>query len=414
MATLDNKKYLSLSGLAHFWTKVQAHINAKETKVREDFAAADATLEGYIGSLTVNGKNLFGDKANKNVVLGGADIVVGGEGTYKDSSVQAAIDAMVTRIGSVEGTVGGNVVNSLQVDNGTYVKTDATTPKNGTVVVKIDDAKIGEDFAAVNQTISELDAAYKLADTNLETNLKKYADDAETAANTYTDQREVEINKAWAAADETLKGYVDEQIDAVKNMSGVTGVNGAAKAESDLLSITPADKATGDVVLDIDESGLKAEFEAVRGEISGAVNSAKAYTNEREVEIDKKWAAADLAITNTIAANEEANATAHQGFTSSINSLNQTVGEHTAAIAALASATHFRGVFDKLEDVSAPAHGDIAIVGEKEYICNAPEEGAASWIELGDVTAETARIGALETWVANNALTDTEIDTIFA
>ena len=67
-------------------------------------------------------------------------------------------------------------------------------------------------------------------------------------------------------------------------------------------------------------------------------------------------------------------------------------------VAALASATHFIGV--KTELPTTAANGDICIVGNKEYIYSKPTESATGeWKELGDTTAEQARIGALETTV---------------
>lgn len=51
------------------------------------------------------------------------------------------------------------------------------------------------------------------------------------------------------------------------------------------------------------------------------------------------------------------------------------------AIKDIAGAMHFRGVFEKLEDVTDPKAGDIAIVGNKEYVYGGEP---AAWHELGD------------------------------
>ena len=69
-------------------------------------------------------------------------------------------------------------------------------------------------------------------------------------------------------------------------------------------------------------------------------------------------------------------------------------------VAALASATHFIGV--KTELPATAANGDICIVGNKEYIYSKPTESATGeWKELGDTSAEQARISALETTVGS-------------
>ena len=69
-------KYLDLTGLSYFWEKVKAYVDTADAK------KVDKTT-------TVNSKPL-----SANVVIGGADIAVGGTGTYKSSTVQAAIDAL--------------------------------------------------------------------------------------------------------------------------------------------------------------------------------------------------------------------------------------------------------------------------------------------------------------------------------
>lgn len=61
---------------------------------------------------------------------------------------------------------------------------------------------------------------------------------------------------------------------------------------------------------------------------------------------------------------------------------------------ALSSATHFLGVREALPTaVEDKVNGNVVIVGQKEYIY---AESDTSWHELGDTTAETARIKTLE------------------
>lgn len=68
-----------------------------------------------------------------------------------------------------------------------------------------------------------------------------------------------------------------------------------------------------------------------------------------------------------------------------------------AAIAGLASAMHFRGVFDSLDEVTNPQDGDVAIVKVKEYVYANDE-----WKELGDESIYVPKT----TTVAGIALTD--------
>ena len=64
----------------------------------------------------------------------------------------------------------------------------------------------------------------------------------------------------------------------------------------------------------------------------------------------------------------------------------------------IAGGVHFRGVVSTLpaSPFTGYVNGDIIIFGQKEYILNKPESGTASWVELGDTTAESQRITALE------------------
>lgn len=72
---------------------------------------------------------------------------------------------------------------------------------------------------------------------------------------------------------------------------------------------------------------------------------------------------------------------------------------------ALSSATHFVGVKGELP--ASGADGDIVIVGNKEYIYDSTQD--PKWIELGDTTAESGRITALEGLVGSTSV-DAQID----
>ena len=68
-------------------------------------------------------------------------------------------------------------------------------------------------------------------------------------------------------------------------------------------------------------------------------------------------------------------------------------------ITGLSGAMHFEGVKAEIPaDVSGYEAGDVIIVGEKEYVFN-----GTAFVEFGDVSAEGARIAALETTVGKVA-----------
>lgn len=108
-------KYLDLTGLTYFWKKAKAYVDAADAK------KVDKTT-------TVNSKPL-----SANVVIGGSDIIVGGIGTYKSSTVLEAIDALdaavkaasaagVTSFGGKTGAItitkgAGNVAFTMSENN---------------------------------------------------------------------------------------------------------------------------------------------------------------------------------------------------------------------------------------------------------------------------------------------------------
>ena len=64
----------------------------------------------------------------------------------------------------------------------------------------------------------------------------------------------------------------------------------------------------------------------------------------------------------------------------------------------IAGGVHFKGVVTQLpaSPFTGYVNGDIIIFGNKEYILNKPQSGTASWVELGDTTAESSRIADIE------------------
>lgn len=81
-------KYLSLEGLKSFWGKVKTYIDT------QDALKVDKTTK-------VNGHALSG-----NITLGGADIVVGGEGTNKSETVAVAIKNLENAIAAADAKAG--------------------------------------------------------------------------------------------------------------------------------------------------------------------------------------------------------------------------------------------------------------------------------------------------------------------
>lgn len=77
----------------------------------------------------------------------------------------------------------------------------------------------------------------------------------------------------------------------------------------------------------------------------------------------------------------------------------------------IAGGVHFKGVVSSLpaSPFEGYVNGDIIILGNKEYILNKPTSGTASWVELGDTTAESNRIADIEAAYIQSAASGTGI-----
>ena len=70
------------------------------------------------------------------------------------------------------------------------------------------------------------------------------------------------------------------------------------------------------------------------------------------------------------------------------------------AVGSVQGVMHYRGVFNNLNEVTNPVAGDVAVVGDKEYVYN---EDLSTWQEFGDVSAEGTRLTYLENTVGLDA-----------
>ena len=119
----ENKKYLDLAGLSHFWTGVKSYVDTA------DGLKVDKTTK-------VNGQKLEND-----VVLGGANIIVGGTGAHKDKDVTSAIDALdaaiktaaASGVTSFGGQTGAIVVDTVGTAVGSVKFTMTGKTLSGTV-----------------------------------------------------------------------------------------------------------------------------------------------------------------------------------------------------------------------------------------------------------------------------------------
>ena len=137
--------------------------------------------------------------------------------------------------------------------------------------------------------LDEFNAHKNNANIHVTSEDKTKWNNAEDNAKAYTDTREAEIDKKWAAADAALKSeleqYADQaEADAVSTSKKYTDTVVGAYTDGDVLA-TGIRKEIEDSVKDVKAYADQAEIDAV--------SAAKAYTDGRETAIDAKWAAAD-------------------------------------------------------------------------------------------------------------------------
>lgn len=240
------------------------------------------------------------------------------------------------------------------------------------------------DIDALQKTVAKLDG-----EASVEGSVKQQVATALASANTYTDALETELrggNNTY-----TLKSLKDD-ITAMSAAGGsiATAINNAINA------------------LDVTDTAKDGQYVSSVSETDGIVKVTRAKLPTYSVRENSAFITVTPTSSDgegkifTITTSDIASEAALTKLTNEVRLLDQpTTGRVSVLeekVAALASATHFIGV--KTELPATAANGDVVIVGEKEYIYSKPEGSATGeWKELGDTSAEQARIGALETTV---------------
>ena len=262
-------------------------------------------------------------------------------------------------------------------------------------------------------TLAEINTAIT---TTLPNAIAKAQTDAVSAANTYTDTRETEINKKWAAADTALHNTITGEIATAKS-----GAEKTAKDYTDekATAITTAYEAA-DVTLKSDLEKYADQAEADAKSHADGLNTAM-DTRVKGLETYKTTLeGTTIPGLNTAISNAEKAAKDHAD--TEIGKLNATTlkmsGEATAATIAseiadlkgsISGGTFFKGVKESLPSNGDDyKNGDIIIVGDLEYIW---DDAQNKWIELGDSSANAQAITNLGTRISNITITGDEDNT---
>ena len=306
---------------------------------------------------------------------------------YHVTTENAKIKVSVGKNGEIVDVKVDGTGRILTINDATLkTRLDAIDGTDGTVAgldTRLDTAE--KEIDALQTTVTKLDG-----DVNTDGSVKKQVATALVSANTYTDALETELR--GGNGKDTLKSLRDS-IDSMTGDSGsvATAINNAINA------------------LDVTDTAVAGEYVSSVSETDGIVKVTKAKLPTYSVTGDGKFVSVapstqDGNTVFTISTSNIAKADDLTALTANVRTLDQAetgrVSVLEKQVAALASATHFIGVKTVLP--ATAANGDVVIVGEKEYIYSKPEGSeTGEWKELGDTTAEQARIGALETTVGS-------------
>lgn len=403
-STIDPTYYLDVAGLTTFWGKVKDYVNTQDsalrTAVKTKIDNNDAAIRSYIESLQINGLLVNSDKAegklgtvltltidgDKIKVLdkkhnSGSDQTpaaekawtIGGEwsanksargNSYSDGefTVESALANVDARLDAVQEELLGGVVSGLQVKHthGTYTKGTADTSDdvaNKAWVAVTGDAVVTSynEKGAVGQIKLDVD------DTAINEKFIGVDDRlADLEANAgVTDIKVTDIDNTTTSN----KGLVEITLKGTKTSDG----NATTDAEG-LVDIY----RRGQVEIILDESGLDQKLDTIDSKISALVSATKFAGTVT-------WDPTKATITAVTPAGDLEDY--------------KITGEGIAP----------EGIIMQ--------SGDIVIVAgsSKEYILDGK---AGEFVELGDTTAEQARLTAIEFWVDNNMITDSMINNL--
>lgn len=419
----ENKKYLDLAGLSHFWTGVKSYVDTA------DGLKVDKTT-------TVNNKPLSTD-----VTLAGTDVIVGGTGAHKELTVAAAINtlkgaidaAAASGVTSFGGQTGAIVVDTTGETAGSVKFVMAGKTLTGTVtgfsaLATTDALKVAKqelnDAIKLKANQSALDTAVGRIDT-LETGKAAKAEavgslkasssaTASGATITITPVSVGGSDLTSKIANATIPAATDGEcgvvtLRTIKSLAATAAtsaykIKGSKKSLAEVLAVPSA--VVGDVYnitaqFTLDSKPYPAGTNVVfigHGESEGVDDP------KQESQWDALGGTVDLSPYATTSALNDAKrelTTTINGVDSEVKKLSTTVGGHTTDIANLKDADKtLGGRIGTLETWKGTATGQINTLETNVTALQNAD------IKLGE------RIAVLEKW-KDTPLTPTEIDTIF-
>ena len=340
------------------------------------FSTADRTIRVYTGTEWEKYAGLVDASWNgtdKKLVITNA----AGTTTTLDLSDCASASDISAKLTTINNTLTAHDGRITAAQNAADAAQQAANAADGKAVKEAEDR--AKEITRVEGLITAEAATARAAE---EANAKaaKAADDKATGAQTYAEGVNnalgQEVNRATGeeariaglvSAEETRAKGVEDELRGLISTAASGATTEVTKAEGAThITVTESVGGKGQKVYTIGESDI-ASAQALADEIADRAADEEVIAN--------RIALLDAAATGRVSVLE-------------------------SKVDALSSATHFVGVKDALP--ASGADGDIVIVGNKEYIYDSTQD--PKWIELGDTTAESGRISALEGLVGNTSV----------
>ena len=340
------------------------------------FSTSDRTIRVYTGSEWEKYAGLVDANWNgtdKKLVITNA----AGTTTTLDLSDCASASDISAKLTTINNTLTEHDGRITAAQNAADAAQQAANTADGKAVKEAEDR--AKEITRVEGLITAEAATARAAE---EANAKaaKAADDKAAGAQTYAEGVNTalgqEVDRATGeeariaglvSAEETRAKGVEDELRGLISTAASGATTEVAKAEGAThITVTESAGDKGQKVYIIGESDI-ASAQALADEIADRAADEEAIAN--------RIALLDAATTGRVSVLE-------------------------GKVDALSSATHFVGVKDALP--ASGVDGDIVIVGNKEYIYDSTQD--PKWIELGDTTAESGRISALEGLVGNTSV----------
>lgn len=311
--------------------------------------------------------------------------------------------------------------------------------KRGDILISLDESKLDERLDGIDATVAAEIGDRKEDVVNLAGSGYTPADGDTAGAWKKTNGEEFDVKYRDITSLSERLAQVDANL--------VTKIEEGSSVENyvtfDVAAVETGNAEDKSVTLTLDDTKLKDYIDENEANWKGLAQTTKEGVNGKTylqvnghdlVEVDATDAAQVKVKGNNVTLTTEdieRPSAAQNGPAVGLTNLEDALAQYDAALAALTAATEFYGVVKFDPATAKPTavgngnwtvtadgttytfqNGDIVIYDAKEYILDVNSTDGPKFIELGDVTAERARLTAIETWINTNIIPETGTESI--